>query len=31
MNINEAFSSDDTDFLMKICACVSELIKQENA
>ncbi len=25
------FSSDDTDFLMKICACVSELIKQENA
>lgn len=25
------FSSDDTDFLMKICACVSELLKQENA
>lgn len=25
------FSSNDTDFLMKICACVSELIKQENA
>ncbi|OOF47813.1 hypothetical protein BKK52_07805 [Rodentibacter trehalosifermentans] len=22
------FSSDDTDFLMKICACVSELLKQ---